>query len=62
VGGIFHTATSTPEVTRRSANLWRRPGLHRAGQPWQAEHLISAARHHVLALACLRLGYPTMYS
>lgn len=26
---------------------------------WQAEHMISAARDHVLALACLRHGLPT---
>jgi hypothetical protein len=31
-------------------------------KPWQAEWLISAARDHVLALACLRLGYATRYA
>ena len=29
---------------------------------WQAEHWISAARDQVLALACLRLGYPVGYA
>jgi len=32
------------------------------GKPWQAEWLINGIRGHVLALACLRLGYPTMYA
>jgi predicted nucleotidyltransferase len=32
------------------------------GKPWQAEWLISGARDHLLALACLRLGYPTRYA
>jgi predicted nucleotidyltransferase len=32
------------------------------GKPWQAEWLISGARDHMLALACLRLGYPTRYA
>ena len=32
------------------------------GKPWQTEWLISAARNHLLALACLRLGYPTRYA
>jgi predicted nucleotidyltransferase len=32
------------------------------GKPWQAEWLINGVREHVLALACLRLGYPTMYA
>jgi hypothetical protein len=31
-------------------------------KPWQAEWLISGARDHVLALACLRLGYATRYA
>ncbi|GII22375.1 hypothetical protein [Planosporangium mesophilum] len=29
---------------------------------WQAEHWISAVRDQTLALACLRLGYPTDYA
>lgn len=29
---------------------------------WQAEHWVSAVRDQVLALACLRLGYPTAYA
>ncbi|WP_250003682.1 hypothetical protein [Actinoplanes sp. M2I2] len=29
---------------------------------WQAEHWISALRGQILALACLRLGYPTGYA
>ena len=32
------------------------------GKPWQAEYLISDVRDHVLALACLRMGYATMYA
>lgn len=32
------------------------------GKPWQAEWLISGARDHVLALACLRLGLATRYA
>jgi Nucleotidyltransferase domain len=32
------------------------------GKPWQAEWLINGIRAHVLALACLRRGYPTMYA
>lgn len=32
------------------------------GKSWQAEWLISGIRDHVLALACLRLGYPTRYA
>jgi predicted nucleotidyltransferase len=32
------------------------------GKPWQAEWLINGVREHVLALACLRLGYPTAYA
>ncbi len=35
--------------------------LHR-GRWWQAEHWISAARDHVVTLACLRLGHPTGYA
>jgi len=30
--------------------------------PWQAEYLIGAARHQVLALGCLRLGLTTRYA
>jgi hypothetical protein len=29
---------------------------------WQAEYWISAIRDHVIALACLRLGYPANYA
>jgi predicted nucleotidyltransferase len=32
------------------------------GKPWQAEWLIGGVREHVLALACLRLGYTTRYA
>jgi hypothetical protein len=32
------------------------------GNPWQAEYCISGLRDNVLALACLRLGYPTRYA
>jgi hypothetical protein len=32
------------------------------GKPWQAEYLLAAARHHVLALGCLRLGLPSMFA
>jgi hypothetical protein len=32
------------------------------GKPWQAEWLIGGIREHVLALACLRLGYTTRYA
>ena len=32
------------------------------GRPWQAEWLINGVREHILALACLRLGYPTAYA
>lgn len=32
------------------------------GKPWQAEWLVSGIRDHVLALACLRLGYPTSFA
>jgi len=32
------------------------------GRWWQAEYWISAARDHVIALACLRLGYPAHYA
>jgi hypothetical protein len=32
------------------------------GQPWQAEWLISGVRDHVLALACVRLGYPARFA
>lgn len=32
------------------------------GKPWQAEYLISGIRDQLLALACLRLGYTTMYA
>jgi hypothetical protein len=31
------------------------------GRPWQAEHMISGIRNHVIALACLREGLPTSY-
>lgn len=31
-------------------------------RPWQAEHWTSALRDHILALACLRHGYPTSYA
>lgn len=31
-------------------------------RPWQAEHWISGVRDQVLALACLRLGYPVSYA
>lgn len=31
------------------------------GKPWQAEHMISGIRDHVLALACRREGLPTRY-
>lgn len=30
------------------------------GRPWQAEYMISGARDHVLALACLRHGVPAV--
>lgn len=30
-------------------------------KPWQAEWLLSGARDHVLALACIRFGYPSRY-
>jgi hypothetical protein len=36
-------------------------GIER-GRRWQAEHWISAMRDHVIALACLRLGYPAHYA
>jgi predicted nucleotidyltransferase len=32
------------------------------GKPWEAEWLIGNIREHVLALACLRLGYETRYA
>lgn len=32
------------------------------GRWWQAEQWISALRGHVIALACLRLGYPAHYA
>jgi hypothetical protein len=32
------------------------------GKPWQAEWLISGARDHIVALACLRLGYTTRFA
>jgi len=32
------------------------------GQPWQAEWLVGGAREHILALACLRLGYATRFA
>lgn len=32
------------------------------GKPWHAEWLIAGLREYVLALACLRLGYPTRYA
>jgi hypothetical protein len=32
------------------------------GRRWQAEYWISAIRDELVALACLRLGYPTAYS
>jgi hypothetical protein len=32
------------------------------GKPWQAEWLISGVRDHVLALACVRLGYPARFA
>jgi predicted nucleotidyltransferase len=31
-------------------------------QPWQAEWSISTARDHILALACVRLGYPARFA
>lgn len=41
--------------------LHARACIHRA-KPWQAEWLIAGIREHVLALACLRLGYETHYA
>ena len=32
------------------------------GKPWQAEWLIGGVREHVLALACVRLGYPARFA
>jgi hypothetical protein len=32
------------------------------GKPWQAEWLINGIRDHVLALACVRLGYPARFA
>jgi hypothetical protein len=32
------------------------------GKPWQAEWLIAGVREHVLALACIRLGYPARFA
>jgi hypothetical protein len=32
------------------------------GKPWQAEYWISGVRDHVLALACLRLGFTASYA
>jgi hypothetical protein len=41
--------------------LHARAGIER-GRWWQAEHWIGALRTETLALACLRLGYPTGYA
>jgi hypothetical protein len=53
VGGLAGLAWTMALHARRS--IARR-------QPWQAEHMISGVRDHVLALACLRHGFPTRYA
>jgi hypothetical protein len=68
---LFGTAADRPSPPPPSAEhligmAWLY-GLHARtsiarGKPWQAEHMISAVRDHVLALAALRHGLPTAYA
>lgn len=67
---VFGQAVPVPEATVDRRSLigmgWHHI-LHAAaciarGKPWEAEWLISAARDHTLALACVRLGLPAVYA
>jgi hypothetical protein len=67
---LFGTAADRPPLPPSAEHLigmaWlyglhARTGIVR-GKPWQAEHMVSAARDHVLALAALRQGLPTAYA
>lgn len=61
------TDTSDPAAVRQTIGLTWHHVLHartciERGRAWQAEHWIAQARAHLVALACHRLGYPTMYA
>jgi hypothetical protein len=54
-----------PDARELAGRAWHHALHARAcierGLPWQAEYWISALRDLVLALACVRLGYPASY-
>ncbi|WP_194896265.1 nucleotidyltransferase domain-containing protein [Catenulispora pinisilvae] len=61
------TPTPNPAAQTQEIGLTWHHLLHartcvERGRDWQAEHWIGQARTHVIALACLRLGYPTAYA
>ncbi|MBS2538375.1 hypothetical protein KGQ20_37055 [Catenulispora sp. NF23] len=61
------TPTPNPGAETRETGLTWHHLLHartcvERGRDWQAEHWIGQARTHIIALACLRLGYPTAYA
>jgi predicted nucleotidyltransferase len=55
-----------PDVRSLAGRAWHHALHARAsiarGRDWQAEHWISAIRDQVIALACVRLGYPASYA
>lgn len=68
VFGEPRTVDQFPEPDPRTVTglIWHH-ALHarmcvERGQPWQAEHWIGALRSEIIALACLRLGFPAAYS
>lgn len=66
-GESGETTSSAPPSRDDLAGLGWHHVLHaraciERGKPWQAEWLINGIREHVLALACLRLGYPASYA
>jgi predicted nucleotidyltransferase len=66
-GETIDVQPAPPPSVGTVAGLAWTMGLHALrsiarGKPWQAEHMISGVRDHVLELACLRLGYPTRYA
>jgi predicted nucleotidyltransferase len=66
-GETVEVAPTAPLDRRELVGLGWHHVLHarmciERGKPWQAEWLIGGLREHVLALACLRLGYPTRFA
>ena len=66
-GGAGQPARRQPPDREHLAGLAWHHALHahtciERQRWWQAQHWISAVRDQIIALACLRLGYPTAYA